>query len=166
MYYYGPRHMAEQKQDVQLEHTFSSYVKIRDVALKTCQRRWTIGRSGERGSGISVLAAWHDDDDDGLPKETVTGIMMLYSNTKVNVRSSDGDIDFSTLLLEVLQVDTLELYLFIICQDYVVRLLIDSIKSGFTLKKAKSSWYPTETITDADYADYWKFIYPSRIPTA
>ena len=26
--------------------------------------RWTIGRSGERGSGISVLPAWHDDDDD------------------------------------------------------------------------------------------------------
>ena len=35
-------------------HTYSSYVRIRDVALKTCQRRWTIGRSGERGSGISV----------------------------------------------------------------------------------------------------------------
>ena len=33
-----------------------------DVALKTCQRRWTIGKSGERGSGISVLVAWHDDD--------------------------------------------------------------------------------------------------------
>ena len=45
-------------------HTFSSYVRIRDVALKTCQRRWTIERSGERGSGISVLAARHDDDDD------------------------------------------------------------------------------------------------------
>ena len=27
-------------------------------------RRWMIGRSGERGSGISVLAAQHDDDDD------------------------------------------------------------------------------------------------------
>ena len=37
---------------------------MRDVALKTCQRRWTIERSGERGPGISVLAAWHDDDDD------------------------------------------------------------------------------------------------------
>ena len=37
--------------------------EIRDVALKTCQRGWTIGRSGERGSGISVLAAWHDDND-------------------------------------------------------------------------------------------------------
>ena len=46
----------------QLEHTYSSYVRIRDVALKTCQRRWTIGRSGERGSGISVQAAQHDDE--------------------------------------------------------------------------------------------------------
>ena len=36
---------AEQKQDDQLEHTFSRYMRIRDVALKTCQRRWTIGRS-------------------------------------------------------------------------------------------------------------------------
>ena len=64
MYSYGPPHMAEQKQDDQLEHTYSSSVRIRDVALKTSQRRWTIGRSGERGSGISVLAARHDDDDD------------------------------------------------------------------------------------------------------
>ena len=56
--------MAGQKQDDQLEHTYTSYVKIRDVALKTCKRRWTIGRSGERESGISVLAARHDDDDD------------------------------------------------------------------------------------------------------
>ena len=39
------------------------YVRIRDVALKTSQKRWMIGRSGERGSGISVLAARHDDDD-------------------------------------------------------------------------------------------------------
>ena len=32
-------HMAGQKQDDQLEHTCSSYVKIQDVVLKTCQRR-------------------------------------------------------------------------------------------------------------------------------
>ena len=56
--------MAGQKQDDQLEHTYSSYVRIRDVAMKAGQRRWAIGRSGERGSGISVLAARHDDDDD------------------------------------------------------------------------------------------------------
>ena len=63
MYSYGPPHMAGQKQDDQHKHTFSSYVRIRDVALKTCQRRWTIGKSGERGSGISVLLAQHDDDE-------------------------------------------------------------------------------------------------------
>ena len=30
------------------------------------RRRWMIGRSDERGSGISVLAARHDDDDEVL----------------------------------------------------------------------------------------------------
>ena len=45
-------------------HIYSNSVRIRDVALKTCQRRWMIGRSGERGSGISVPAARYDDDDD------------------------------------------------------------------------------------------------------
>ena len=62
MYSNGPPLMAEQKQDDHLEHTYSSYVKIRDVVQKTCQRRWTIGKSGKRGPGISVRAARHDDD--------------------------------------------------------------------------------------------------------
>ena len=56
--------MAVQKQVDQHEHTFSSYVRIRNVVQKTCLRRWTIGKSGETGSGISVLPARHDDDDD------------------------------------------------------------------------------------------------------
>ena len=50
-----PPHMAKQKQDDQLEHTYSSYVKILDVALKTCLRRWTIWKSGERGSGHDMM---------------------------------------------------------------------------------------------------------------
>ena len=62
VYSCGPPHISNQKQDDQLEHTYSSYVMIRDVTLKTCQRRWMIGRRGERGSGISVLAARHDDE--------------------------------------------------------------------------------------------------------
>ena len=57
-------HMAVQKQDDQHEHTFRNYVRIRDVVQKTSLRRWTIGKSGERGSGIFVLPARHDDDDD------------------------------------------------------------------------------------------------------
>ena len=64
MYSYGPLHMAKQEQDDQLEHAYSSYMKIRDVSMKNCQKQWMIGRSGERGSEISMLAARHDDDDD------------------------------------------------------------------------------------------------------
>ena len=64
MYSNGPPHMVKQKQDDQLELTYSSYVTTRDVTLKSCQRRLIIGRSGKRGFGISVLAARHHDDDD------------------------------------------------------------------------------------------------------
>ena len=56
--------MDEQRQDDQLEPTYSSSVPIRDVVLKTCRKQWTIEKGGEKGSGISVLMARHDDDDD------------------------------------------------------------------------------------------------------
>ena len=46
--------------------TFSSSVRKQDVALRTYQKRWQIGRSGERGSGISVLVARQDDDDNDI----------------------------------------------------------------------------------------------------
>ena len=62
MYSCGPLHMDEQRQDDQLEPTYSSSVPLRDVVLKTCRKQWTIG-AGERGSGISVLIARHDDDN-------------------------------------------------------------------------------------------------------
>ena len=55
MYSYWPPHMAGQKQNDLLEHTYSSDVRIRVVALKTCQRRWTMGRSGEWGSEIVTV---------------------------------------------------------------------------------------------------------------
>ena len=74
-------HMAVQKQDDQHKHTFSSYVRIRDIVLKTCLGWWTIGRSGERGSGISVLPARHDDDDDN---GTIINIH-TYVISKVNL---------------------------------------------------------------------------------
>ena len=52
-------------------------VRIRDIALKTSQRRWTIGRSGERESGISVLAARHNDDDDLCRYRTYANLIHL-----------------------------------------------------------------------------------------
>ena len=60
--------MDDQRQDDQLEPTYSSLVPIRDVALKTCRKQLTIGRGGERESEISALIARHDDEEevDGL----------------------------------------------------------------------------------------------------
>ena len=58
------RSRDKQKQGDQLEPTYSSSVGIRDVVLRTCQKRWTIGRSGKRRSGISMLVVWQDDGDD------------------------------------------------------------------------------------------------------
>ena len=73
--------MAKQKQDDQLEHTYSSNVRIRDVALKTCQRRRMIGRSGERWSGIS------DDDDD----DSVEMIVILVCNLISSISSTKSN---------------------------------------------------------------------------
>ena len=43
----------------------------------------------------------------GLPKETVAAIMILYRNTKVKVRSPDGDTEYFDIVARVLQGDTL-----------------------------------------------------------
>ena len=90
----------------------------------------------------------------GLPKETVVAIIMLYRNTKVKVRSLDGDTDYFDIVTGVLQGDTLGQYLFSICLDYVLRTSIDKIKeNSFKLTKERSRRYPAKTINDADYAD-------------
>ena len=63
MYSCGPLHMAEQRQDDQLEPTYSNSVWIRNVTLKTCRKQWTIEKGGEREHGISALMVRGDDDD-------------------------------------------------------------------------------------------------------
>ena len=79
----------------------------------------------------------------GLPEETVAAIMILYRNTKVKVRSPDGDTYYFDIIEGVIQGDTLAPYLFIICLDYVLRTTIDNIReNGFMLKKKRSRRYP------------------------
>ena len=62
--------------------------------------------------------------------------MMFYKNTKVKVRSPDGDTEFFAV---VLQGDTLAPYLFIICLDYVLWMFWGLMKEiGFTQKKQEA----------------------------
>ena len=93
-----------------------------------------------RGKMEQILLAY------GLPKETVAAIMILYRNTKVKVRSPDGDTEYFDIVVGVLQGDTLAPYLFIICLDYVLRTSIDKIReNGFELTKKRSKRYPAKT---------------------
>ena len=89
-----------------------------------------------------------------IPGLLLAAITILYRNTKVKVRSPDGDTEYFDIVAGVLQGDTLSPYLFIICLDYVLRTSIDKIReNGFELTKKRSRRYPTTTLTDADYAD-------------
>ena len=61
--------------------------------------------------------------------------MMVNKNMKAMVHSLDGDTDIG---IGVLQGDTLALYMFITCLDYILQRSIYLIKeNGFTLKKDK-----------------------------
>ena len=84
----------------------------------------------------------------GLPKETEAAITILYRNTKVKVRSPDGDTEYFDIVAGVLQGDTLSPYLFVICLGYVLRTSIDKNREN-----GRSRRYPAKSITDADHAD-------------
>ena len=89
----------------------------------------------------------------GILKETLAKTI-LYRNTKVKVRSPDGNTEYFNIVDGVLQVDTLAPYLFITCLDYVLRTTIDKIReNGFELTKKRSRRYPAKAITDTDHAD-------------
>ena len=90
----------------------------------------------DRGNMEQILLAC------ALPKETVAPIIMLYRNTKVKVRSPDGDTGYFDIVPGVLQGDTLAWHLFIICLDYVLRTSIDKIKetvSNYQKKEAEGT---------------------------
>ena len=74
----------------------------------------------------------------GLPKETITAIMMIHKNTKVEFCSLNGDTDNYNIVAGVLQGDISAPYLFIICLDYMLRTSIDKMKdNSFKLAKEK-----------------------------
>ena len=94
---------------------------------------------------FSVTVAWTNTN------LRLIAITILYRNTKVKVRSPDGDTEYFDIVAGVLQGDTLAPYLYIICLDYVLRTSIDKIReNGFKLTKKRSRRYPAKTITNAD----------------
>ena len=96
----------------------------------------------------------------------VSAIMMMYTNTRAKVLSSDGDTDFFDIIAGVHQGDTLAPFVFIICLYYILRTSVDKIKNlGFTLTKYRSSRHTAITITDAVYADDIAFM-SDTIPEA
>ena len=54
----GSLHMDEQRQDDQLETTYSSSMPIWDVGLKTCRKQWMIERVARKRQGY--LHWWRD----------------------------------------------------------------------------------------------------------
>ena len=87
-----------------------------------------------RGKMEQILLAYD------LPKETVAAITILFRNSKVKVCSPDGNTEYFDIVAGVLQRDTLAPA---ICQDYVLRILIDKIReNGFELTKKRSRRYP------------------------
>ena len=67
--------MDEQRQNDQLESIYNSSVPIQDTALKTSREWWTTQSSGERGSGISMLAERHGDVDNSLCVSSKLGFL-------------------------------------------------------------------------------------------
>ena len=121
---------------------FQLQQQLEYTLLKPDCHRWWISK----GKGKQILLAY------SLPKETNAAIMMLYKNTKVKVRSPDGNTDYFDIVAGVLQGNTLSLYLFIICLDYMLRTSIDIMKdNSFKLAKEGSRRYPAQKIMDVDY---------------
>ena len=56
----------------------------------------------------------------GHPKDIVTALILLSSNTKIKVHSPDGDTDFFDIATGVLLGDTLAPYISIICLNYLL----------------------------------------------
>ena len=72
----------------------------------------------------------------GLPKETVTTILILCKNMKAMVQSPNSDTDSFKNVNGILQEDT---YMFIVFLDYILWMSPDLMKeNGLRLKKTRS----------------------------
>ena len=142
--------MAAQKQDDQHERTFSSYVRIRDVVLKTYLGRWMIGRSGERGSGISVRPARYDDDEITVVDNfTYLGSRVSSSEAEIKIRLAKTSIDRLSVIWKSGQTDKIKRSFF---QAAVVSILLHGCTTWTLTKRMEKSLTAT---TQECCLQYW-----------
>ena len=94
--------------------------------ISSAAQNFVFGNISDKRSSQILLA--HN-----LPKETVTAIMMLYKNTKVTVRSSDGNTDVFNILQGSTQAPYMLINLPILRSTNVNK----TNKSSFTMEKGK-----------------------------
>ena len=91
--------------------------------------------------------------------------MMLYKNTELKVRLTDGDIGYIDIVAGMFQGDILARYLLIIHIDDVLRTSTDEMKDdGFKLAKERSKITPHKqfwTWSTPMRSHFWKYTHPS-----
>ena len=92
-----------------------------------------------RGKLMDLLLAY------GVPKQVVSALEVLYTNTSAKVQSSDGNTESFKKLAP---------FLFIIALDYAMREATkDDEYIGFKLQQVRIRRHPAVVLTDTDFAD-------------
>ena len=102
-----------------------------------------------RGTMMKILKAY------GVPPNLLRAIGTMYTGTRANVVTPDGNSEEFEILAGVLQGDTLAPFLFIIVLDYALRKAINGREQdlGLTITPRRSRRHPAIVLTDLDYAD-------------
>ena len=102
-----------------------------------------------RGIMLRILKAYD------VPPNLLRAIGTMYTGTRAQVTTPDGNTEEFDIQTGVLQGDTLAPFLFIIVLDYALRRAIKGreLELGFTITPRRSTRHPAETLTDLDYAD-------------
>ena len=114
-----------------------------------------VDQSRERSSALpyTLVEKLLKMEPSSCPRLWSANLYKIKFKFKFSIRRADFYTDYINIVAGVMQGDTLAPYLFIICLDYVLRTSIDKIKdNSFKLRKERSRRYPTQTMTDTDYA--------------
>ena len=162
------RSRNELRSDVLLWTPTYGWAKAGRAALKTRQRRWTIGRSGERGCGISVLAARPDDDDEWcMLVAFARSLICMESNTLAKSKNNSVTSRFSArthsiILSIVWMCDVMDQFLwkqFNFFPKNVVNFRLDTIEKQNNINLCNYNRKSNESVIHCDsVANFYPFL--------